>query len=139
MREEASLMPTIEINQEHYDRLMAFKPVVEEALQEQMSDVQFADFIAFSAVERLFLESAMSGDLQLVEGVRKGDSVLQAAVATLRMAQLTLQGLSRQFPQEVFGFIANVWHGMNADERQDKGFGFHVLWERYKEQERRRS
>ncbi len=125
-------MPTIEISQEHYDRLMAFKPVVEQALQEPMSELEFADFIAYSAVERLFLESAMSADLQLVAAVRRGDSVLQAAVGTLQMAQLTLQGLSRQFPQEVFGFIANVWHGMNAEERQDKGMGFHVLWERYK-------
>src|SRR5438270_92732 len=127
-------MPTIEISQEHYNRLMAFKLVVEQALQQQMPELEFADFIVFSAIERLFLESAMSGDLQLIEGVRRGDSVLQATVETLRMAQLTLQGLSRQFPQEVFGYIATVWQGMNCDERRDKGMGFHVLWERYKQE-----
>jgi hypothetical protein len=127
-------MPTVEISQQHYDRLMAFKPVVEETIQEQMSESEFVDFIAFTAVERLFLESAMSGDLQLIEAVRRGDSVLQASVETLRMAQITLQGLSRQFPQQVFGFIANVWHEMNGEERQDKGMGFHVLWQRYNEQ-----
>lgn len=125
-------MPSIEISQEHYDRLMAFKPVVEQALQTQMSELEFADFIVFSAVERLFLESAMSGDLQLIEGVRRGDGVLQATVETLRMAQLTLQGLSRQFPEQVFGFIANVWQSMNTEERQSKAFGFGALWEQYK-------
>jgi hypothetical protein len=130
-------MPSIEIGQEQYDRLMAFKPVVEEVLQEPFSESEFMDFIAFSAIERLFLESAMSGDFQLLEGVRRGDSVLQATVDTLRMAQLTLQGLSRQFPQEVFGFIATVWHDMKPGERQDKGMGFHVLWQEYKERQAR--
>ena len=124
-------MPTIEISQEHYDRLMALKPIVEQAVQQQISEAEFADFIAFSAVERLFLESAMSGDLQLIESICRGDSVLQAALEILRTAQLTLQGLSRQFPKEVFGFIANVWQDMNPEERQDKGIGLHVLWERY--------
>ncbi len=128
-------MPAIEITQEHFDRLMAFKPVVEQALQEKFSDSEFADFIVFSAVERLFLESAMSGDLQLIENVRRGDSFLQGTVETLRMAQLTLQGLSRHHPKEVFGFIAGIWQNMNKDERLDKGMGFHVLWERYKEKQ----
>lgn len=131
-------MPSIEISQEHYDRLMAFKSVVEQVIQDRVSESEFADFIVFSAVERLFLESAMSGDLQLIEGVRRGDSVLKATVETLRMAQLTLQGLSRQFPQEVFGFVATIWQGMNTDDRQDKGMGFHVLWDRYKAGKRER-
>jgi hypothetical protein len=80
----------------------------------------------------------MSGDLQLIDGVR-GDSFLQGTVETLRMAQLTLQGLSRQFPQQVFGSIANVWRGMNKEERQDKGFGFGALWDQYKKEKQERS
>jgi len=126
-------MPTIEISQEHYDRLMAFKPVIEQIVQDTMSDSEYADFIVFSAVERLLLESAMSADLQVIEDLRKGDTPAQAATNTLRQAQLTLQGLSRLHPKEVFTFIADVWQHMNSDERQDKGLGFHVLWERYRQ------
>jgi hypothetical protein len=126
-------VPVIEISQIHYDRLLAFKPVVEHALQEEMSESEYADFIAFCAVERLFLESAMSADLQLVQRLCEGDSVAQAAIDTLRNAQLTLEGLCRHYPKEVFTFIASVWKHMNRDEQQDKGIGFHVLRERYRQ------
>jgi hypothetical protein len=124
----------LEISQEHYDRLMAFKPVVEQVTELQMADGEFAGFIVFCAVERLFLESAMSGDLQVLEGISRGDSVSQATIETLRAAQLTLQGLSRRYPREVFGYISDVWQHMKTEDRQDKGIGFHVLWERYKQQ-----
>jgi hypothetical protein len=127
-------MPAIEISQEHYDRLMAFKPVVEQITQEEMTESEFADFVVFSAVERLFVESAMSSDLQVIEAISRGDSALRGAMETLRAAQLTLQGLSRRFPKEVFGFMSDVWKWMKADERQDKGMGFHVLWDRYKQE-----
>jgi hypothetical protein len=126
-------MATIEISQLHYDRLFAFKPVVEQALQQEMSESEYVDFIIFSAVERLFLESAMSADLQLVQRVYEGDSVAQAAIDTLRNAQATLEGLSRSYPHEVFTFIAAVWQNMDADEKRDKGIGFHVLLERYRQ------
>jgi hypothetical protein len=126
-------MPVIEISQRHYDRLLAFKPVVEHALQQEIPELEYADFIVFCAVERLFLESAMSADLQLVQRLCEGDSVAQAAIDTLRNAQLTLEGLSRQYPQEVFTFIAGVWHHMSSDEQQDKGMGLHVLWQRYQQ------
>jgi len=126
-------MPAIEISQEHHDRPMAFKPAVEQITQEEMTESEFADFIVFSAVERLVIESAMSSDSQVIEAISRGDSALQGAVTTLRTAQATLQGLSRRFPNEVFGFIADVWQWMNAEERQDKGMGFHALWERYKQ------
>jgi hypothetical protein len=128
-------MPTIEISQEQYDRLLAFKPVAEQVTQEQMSMEEFGDFIVFTALERLFLESAMSGDMQLIEKVRQGDTVVQAAIETLQSAQITLQGLSRHFPNEVFGFLSNVWQWMNADERQHKGMGFHVLMDEYKKRQ----
>jgi hypothetical protein len=68
-------MPAIEITQAHYDRLMAFKPVVEEAIQAKLAEVEFMDFITFCAVERLFLEAAMSSDLQVMEAVRRGDTI----------------------------------------------------------------
>ncbi len=126
-------MATIEIGQVQYGRLMAFKPVVERILQEEMSESEFADFIAFCAVERLFLESAMSADLQLVQRLCEGDSIAQAAIGTLRAAQLTLAGLSRQHPKEVFAFIAGVWEHMSSDEQRDKGIGFHVMRERYRQ------
>jgi hypothetical protein len=126
-------MPSIEIGQPHYDRLMAFKPVVEGFFQEEMTESEFADFVAFCAVEHLFLESAMSADLQLVQRLSEGDSVAQAAISTLRNAQLTLEGLSRHYPNEVFTFIAGVWQQMDSDERRDKGIGFHVLLERYRQ------
>lgn len=125
-------MPTIEISQEHYDRLMAFKPVIEQVIGETMSDSEYADFIAFTAVERLLLEAAMSGDLQFVHRLRDGDTAAQAALSTLHDAQLTLQALSRCHPQEVFQFLAAVWQHMNVDERRDKGYGFGALWKEYK-------
>jgi hypothetical protein len=122
-------MPSIEISQEQHDRLMAFKPVVEQVVGDQMSDLEFADFIVFCAVERLFLEASMSGDRQVIDAMRSGDSPLAAALNTLQSAQLTLQAVSRQFPGEIFGLVAGVWQGMSEDDRRDKGMGFHVLWE----------
>src|SRR5262245_32443170 len=126
-------MPTIEISQEHYDRLMAFKPVIEQVIQDTMSDSAYADFVVFSVVERPLLESAKSADLQVIQDLRKGDSAAQAALNTLQAAQLTLQGLSRHHPKEVFTFLAGVWQHKNTSDRQDKGLGFHVLWERYRQ------
>ena len=131
-------MPNIEISQEQYDRLMAFKPVAEQVTQQQMSVQEFADFLVFTALERLFLESAMSGDMQLIEKVRKGDTVLQAAIETLQAAQVTLQGLSRRHPNEVFAFLSDVWQWMNNEQRKYKGMGFHALMAEYKEQQKER-
>src|SRR5215472_10329971 len=103
-------MPSIEISQAQYDRLIAFKPVVDQFFEEEMSESEYADFVVFCAVERLFLESAMSADLQLVQRVYECDSVAQAAIDTLRNAQATLEGLARHYPHEVFTFIEAVWH-----------------------------
>jgi hypothetical protein len=131
-------MPTIQISQAQYDRLMAFKPVVEGVLQQEMSESDFADFIVFCAMERLFLESAMSADLQLVQRIYEGDSVAKAAIDTLRAAQLTLQTLSRLYPREVFAVIAGVWKNMSPDEQRAKGIGFHVLRDDYRQMEEER-
>jgi hypothetical protein len=131
-------MPNIEISQEQYDRLMDFKPVVEQIVADQISDIEFADFIVFSAVEHLALEAMQSGDRQVIEGMRQGDPPLVAALGVLESAQLTLQAMSRQFPDAVFRLIAGVWQGMTEDDRRDKGIGFHRLREQYeKERERR--
>jgi hypothetical protein len=126
-------MPAIEISKQHYDRLMAFKPFVEQITQQEMSESEYADFIAFWAVDRLLLESAMSGDLQVVEELRKGESASQAAINTLRNAQITIQGLSRHYPDEVFSFLLGVWQTMSTEDRQDKGMGLHIIWERYRQ------
>jgi hypothetical protein len=113
---------------------VAFKAVVEQVIKDEISDVEFADFIVFSAVERLFLESAQSADFQVLEAMRRGEGPLQAALGTLQYAQATLQALSRHYPDEVLGLVAKVWENMEFEERRDKGMGFHVLMERYKEQ-----
>ena len=62
-------MPTIKISQEPLRPPATTRADRRTGCQQQISEAEFADFIAFSGVERLFLESAMSGDLQLIESI----------------------------------------------------------------------
>jgi hypothetical protein len=100
-------MPQIEISDEMYARVAAFKPVVDAILGEEISLQEHLEHLLLQALDRLLADAIAAPD---------PDALLN-----------TLRAVSRRHPTEIYGFVADVWRAVSDQKKREamqQRFGF---------------